>query len=75
MEGTITIVENALGDVNGDGYITNADALSIFKYIYDPEIYPLIEVVADTNRDGSVTNADVLSIFKYIYDPALYPIV
>ncbi len=30
-----------LGDVNLDGAVTNADALALFRYIYDPEQYPL----------------------------------
>ncbi len=30
-----------LGDADMDGKITNADALAIFRYIYDPEQYPL----------------------------------
>ena len=29
------------GDVNLDGVVTNADALAIFRYIYDAEQYPL----------------------------------
>ena len=29
------------GDVNLDGAVTNADALALFRYIYDPEQYPL----------------------------------
>ena len=74
IEGTIEVPEYILGDVNGDGYITNADVLKIFRYIYNPAIYPLTEEVADVNRDGYVTNADVLKIFRYIYNPELYPI-
>ena len=30
-----------LGDVNLDGAVTNADALALFRYMYDPEQYPL----------------------------------
>ena len=30
-----------LGDVNGDGEVTNSDVLMIFRYIYSPEQYPL----------------------------------
>ena len=29
------------GDVNLDGAVTNADALALFRYIYDPAQYPL----------------------------------
>ena len=75
VEGTVTVAEYIIGDVNGDSYITNADVLAIFRYIYNPELYPLNVTAADVNHDGDVTNADVLAIFRYIYNPELYPIV
>lgn len=65
----------SLGDVNGDGYITNSDVLEIFRYIYDPELYPIYApAVADVDENGYVTNSDVLEIFRYIYNPELYPL-
>ena len=64
-----------LGDVNGDSDVTNADALVIFKYIFNPALYPIENFeAADVNRDGDISNADVLAIFKYIFDPKLYPL-
>ena len=30
-----------LGDVDGDGAVTNADVLMIYRYIYNPALYPL----------------------------------
>ena len=72
---TISSVGGRLGDVNGDGDITNEDVLLIYRYIYNPDLYPLNNKIADVNQDGSVTNEDVLLIFRYIYNPDLYPIV
>ena len=66
--------ERLLGDVNGDGFITNSDVLMIFRYIYNPELYPLDINVGDVNGDGFVTNSDVLMIYRYIYNPEVYPI-
>jgi hypothetical protein len=67
---------NLLGDVNGDGEITNLDVLEIFRYIYNSEMYPLPDIeFADVDGDGIVTNGDVLEIYRYIYNPTLYPIV
>jgi hypothetical protein len=63
-----------LGDVSGDGLVTNSDVLMIFRYIYNPALYPLDVEAGDVNGDGDITNADVLKIFRYIYDPRLYPI-
>ena len=72
--GTVTVIDYVLGDVNGDGDVTNSDVLLILRYIFSAEMYPLEEVVADVDRDGEISNADVLRIFRYIYDPELYPI-
>ena len=63
-----------LGDVDGDGEITNADALLIFKYIFDPIANPLDPAAADVNHDGKITNEDALLIFKYIFDPVANPL-
>ena len=53
LSGTITPLGNTtssqsasdtgilLGDVNGDGMITNADILMLYKYIYNSELYPI----------------------------------
>ena len=66
--------EIILGDVNGDGIITNADILMIYRYIYNPELYPLDPALADVDSDRLVTNLDVLKMFRYIYNSELYPL-
>ena len=71
----VCLGEMDLGDINGDGAVTNSDVLAIFRYIYNPELYPTAANVADVNCDGAVTNSDVLAIFRNIYNPELYPLV
>ena len=66
--------EYVLGDVDGNGEVTNSDVLMIFRYIYNEELYPLNVTVGDVDGNGEVTNSDVLMIFRYIYNPELYPI-
>ena len=66
--------DGILGDVSGDGLVTNADVLAIYRYIYNAELYPIDVTMGDVNMDGAVTNADVLAIYRYIYNPELYPI-
>jgi DNA-directed RNA polymerase subunit RPC12/RpoP len=62
------------GDVDGDGKVTNADALAYFRYIYDSETYPLlVPEMADVTGDGKITNADVLAVFRYIYSAEEHP--
>lgn len=56
-----------IGDVNGDGNITIADATELQKYLanivdFDDEQF----AVADTNGDGSVSIADATQIQKYL---------
>ena len=54
------------GDVNGDGYVDNLDAVEILKY--DAGIAELSEEqkdVADFNNDGEVDNLDATAILKY----------
>ena len=63
-----------LGDVSGDGKITNADILAMHQYIYEAELYPIDIKVGDVNGDGKITNADVLAMYRYIYSPETYPL-
>ena len=58
---------NVIGDINGDGVISIADATVIQKYlanIIDFEDGQL--AAADTNGDGSVSIADATQIQKYL---------
>ena len=63
--------DNVRGDANGDGRVTNADALAIYRYIFNPRIYPVDTEVSDLNADGIVTVLDILIIFRHIFDPTL----
>lgn len=74
LDGEVPEPEYVPGDINGDGMITNADVLEIYRYIYNPELYPINNKAGDVNKDGYITNADVLEIYRYIYNPELYPI-
>lgn len=58
--------KGSLGDVNGDGYIDNIDAVMILKY--DVGIEGLTEgelADADVNGDGYADNIDASMILKY----------
>ena len=65
-----------VGDANGDNKINNGDALMMFRYIYNKDLYPIANFeAADVNSDGKITNGDILAIFRYIYNSDLYPLV
>jgi len=53
------------GDLDGDTYITTADALLCFQFalaIYTPT--PEQEILADVDHDSNITTADALCIFQ-----------
>ena len=57
----------ALGDINGDGNITIADAIMLRKHIAN--IITLdgdTLTVADVTKDGAITIADAIMLQKYI---------
>ena len=58
-----------VGDVNGDGEVTNRDTIILERYIsgwegYDEYITNMD--AADLNRDGEVTNRDIMILDRYI---------
>ena len=61
------ISTNALGDVNGDGVITNLDALMILQAINDQRNLSDEEYVrADINGDHNLTPEDALRVLHYV---------
>ena len=59
-------VYNELGDVDGDGYVDNTDAITILKY--DAGIIDLSAsqvVAADVNKDDYADNTDAIMVLKY----------
>lgn len=61
------ISTNALGDVNGDGVITNLDALMILQAINDQRNLSDEEYVrADINGDRNLTPEDALRVLHYV---------
>lgn len=61
------------GDVNGDGYVTDADAVHLLYYTIFPEDYP-INQPADFDGDGYVTDADAVYLLYYTIFPEDYPL-
>ena len=66
-EKSATPTDYTLGDVNGDGYITVADATLVQQHA--AELITLTDtalLAADTNKDGYVTVADATLIQQYV---------
>ena len=61
------------GDLNGDGEVTDEDAIYLLFYTFFPEDYPLNQD-GDFNGDGEVTDEDAIYILFYTFFPEDYPI-
>ena len=69
------IVENALGDANGDGIISVADVTAIQRFISEISVENFNEALADVNNDGKITIDDATLIQRYLAEePVDYPI-
>ena len=54
------------GDIDGDGEITSADALSVLRNSVELEYFTPIQIrVGDVDGDGEITSADSLEILRY----------
>ncbi|MBQ7828055.1 MAG: dockerin type I repeat-containing protein [Clostridia bacterium] len=62
--------ENAVGDVDGDGYVNLSDIAAVMKYCAGWDVaekYPDFSVTAaDVNADGAVNLSDVARLMKYV---------
>lgn len=61
------------GDFDGNGYVTDADAVYLLYYTIFSEDYP-INQPADFNGDGYVTDADAVHLLYYTIFPEDYPL-
>lgn len=56
-----------LGDLNGDGDVTVADAVILARYLVDLEtLTPVQRVAADIDQDGEITSADAVLVARYL---------
>lgn len=63
---TLTIKEMTIGDVNGDGRISVADAISVINYALGRTPVSFISKAADLNNDENISLADAVSIVDII---------
>ena len=57
--------DNAIGDVNGDDKVNNADLIILIRYYNNMDV-EIDVIAADTNGDGTFTAADVLLMQQYL---------
>ena len=61
------------GDMNGDGDVTDADALYLLRHTLFSDRYPISQS-GDVNGDGDVTDADALYLLRYTLFSERYPL-
>ncbi|MBR3145217.1 MAG: leucine-rich repeat protein, partial [Clostridia bacterium] len=66
-------IEQQSGDINGDGVISDQDAIYLLFSYYFPDKYP-VDQPCDFNKDGEVTDQDAIYLLFHYYFPDKYPI-
>ena len=62
-----------LPDYDGNGVVTDADAVYLLRHTLFPENYPL-NGNGDVNNDGVVTDADAVYLLRHTLFPVNYPL-
>lgn len=72
---TVVAVELASGDMNGDGQVTDADAVYLLRFtLFGEEDYPLF-APGDVNGDGQTTDADAVYLLRFtLFGEEEYPL-
>ncbi len=70
---TVHFPDYIRGDVNGDGEVTDADAIHLLFHVLMPSAYP-VTVDVDYNADGIVTDADAIYLLFHVLMPDFYPL-
>ncbi|MBR3144887.1 MAG: hypothetical protein IKF53_03225, partial [Clostridia bacterium] len=73
LNAKMVFVADIPGDINGDGVISDQDAIYLLFSYYFPDKYPVSQP-CDFNKDGEVTDQDAIYLLFHYYFPDKYPI-
>ena len=73
VAGTIAVSKVVRGDFDGNGTVTDDDAIYLLYYTFFSERYP-INQNGDFDGDERVTDSDAIYLLYYTFFPDKYPI-
>lgn len=66
VEGTVSLPEVRIGDVNKDGFVTISDVTALIDYLLGGDASMIDLLAADVNQNESVTIADVTALIDLL---------
>ncbi|MBR6918336.1 MAG: hypothetical protein IKN38_09135, partial [Clostridia bacterium] len=72
-EGSVTVRNIMVGDLNGDDKVTDEDAVHLLYHVFFPDDFTLNQD-GDFNKDGKVTDEDAIYLLYYVFFPDEFPI-
>ena len=71
---SVSALDAVIGDLTGDGAVTDGDAIWLLMYSFFPDSYPVDQFV-DYTRDDMITSDDAIYLLMYTFFPDEYPLV
>ncbi len=75
VNGSVTVIDTIIGDVNRDGQVNNLDRMVLTRHLADWAEYPADVInmsAADVNADGYVNNLDRMILTRHLADWSAY---
>lgn len=66
VNGTVTVLETKIGDVDGNGFVTSDDAIYLLYYTFLPDQFP-VNQNCDFDGNGAVDSDDAIYLLYYTF--------
>ena len=72
---TVNELPRLAGDLDGDGAVTDDDAIHLLMYTFFPESYPIADpTICDYDKDDKITDDDAIYLLMFTFFPEEYPL-